>query len=455
MVITMTRPNGTRFMSGRHGVRAGALTCALFLVVGCNPDTVLDVKDPDVVRPGNLTGKSALPSLRTGVLGSFQIAYSGGGDLQNNGHEGIINLGGLFTDELINAETFSDRINLDARRVTAANGTMVALFLDLSRARAAAATASRKYAQFDPGSAGHAEMIAINGYAYTLFGEHYCSGVPFSAITDAEEVVYGLPLTRDQMFQAAVARFDSVITMAISLHDGDLESLGRVGKGRALVNLARWSEAAAAVAGVPTDFSFNIEASTNSGRQNNGIWHYFTNSASFSVADREGGVGFPYVSSADPRIRPHDTGGPGFDGETELVVALKYPEATTPTVLADGVEARLIEGEAALRGGNVALMLTRLNAPRLAAGLDLLVDPGTPSGREDLLFAERASWLYLTGHRLGDWRRMVRQYGRPLTSVYPTGAYFKGGAYGTDYVLPVSADERNNPRFQGCITRDP
>ena len=73
----------------------------------------------------------------------------------------------------------------------------------------------------------------------------------------------------------------------------------------------------------------------------------------------------------------------------------------------------------------------------------------------DLLFKERAYWLYLTAHRTGDQRRLVRQYGRSIASVYPSGPYFKGGSYGTDYVLPVSADERNNPNFQGCANTNP
>ena len=439
----------------RCAARIAAVALALLPLAGCNPDTVLDVKDPDVVRPGTLSGKGALPALRSGVLGSFQIAYSGGGDLSNGGHEGIINLGGLFSDELINAETFSDRINLDAHRVTAANGTMVALFLDLSRARAAAATASRKYAEFDAGSEGHIEMIAIDGFAHILFGEHYCSGVPFSTITDQEEIVYGQPRTTTEIFEAAVARFDSVITMATAIQDAALESLGRVGKGRALLNLARFAEAASVVAGVPTSFRFDIQSSTNSDRQKNGIWHYFTNSASFSVADREAGVGLPYASDDDPRIRPEDTGGPGFDGTTPLIVALKYPEATTPTALADGIEARLIEAEAALRAGSATTMFAILDALRAGIGLDPLQDPGTQVGRESLFFKERAYSLYLTGHRTGDMRREVRQYGRAIASVYPSGPYFKGGTFGTDYVLPVSADERNNPNFQGCLNTDP
>src|SRR5690606_37292608 len=187
--------------------------------------------------------------------------------------------------------------------------------------------AARKYAQFDPDTDGHAEMIAIDGFAHVLFGEHYCSGVPFSTITDDEKLVYGDPLARDEIFQVAIAKFDSVIAMAQTLQDGDLEALGRVGKGRALVNLARWSEAATAVAGVPTAFRYVIESSTNSNRQRNGIWHYFYNGASFSVADREGGVGLPFASAGDPRIDALDKGSPGFDGETTLIIALKYPEA--------------------------------------------------------------------------------------------------------------------------------
>jgi starch-binding outer membrane protein, SusD/RagB family len=173
------------------------------------------------------------------------------------------------------------------------------------------------------------------------------------------------------------------------------------------------------------------------------------------VADHEGRAGLPFASEGDPRIRPEDTGGAGFDGETPFIVSLKYDEATTPTVLANGIEARLIEAEGALRAGQGAAMLATLNALRGNIGLDPLADPGTQAAREDVLFKERAYWLYLTGHRLGDLRRQVRQYARPVASVYPSGAYFKGSTYGTDVVFPVSADERNNPKFQGCIDRNP
>jgi hypothetical protein len=63
--------------------------------------------------------------------------------------------------------------------------------------------------------------------------------------------------------------------------------------------------------------------------------------------------------------------------------------------------------------------------------------------------------MYLTGHRLGDLRRLVRQYGRGTETVFPTGAYFKGGAYGTDVTLVPSQAETNNPKWAGCTDKNP
>jgi hypothetical protein len=128
---------------------------------------------------------------------------------------------------------------------------------------------------------------------------------------------------------------------------------------------------------------------------------------------------------------------------------LKYSDRDVDVVLASGTEARLIQAEAQLEAGNSAWLGT-LNALRAAAGLGQLTDPGTPATRVDLLFRERAFWLWLTGHRLGDLRRLVRQYGRVATSVFPTGAYSQGGTYGNDVSLPVPFEELNNPLAEEC-----
>jgi hypothetical protein len=166
--------------------------------------------------------------------------------------------------------------------------------------------------------------------------------------------------------------------------------------------------------------------------------------------------------------------GNGFDGGP-MFEALKYPARTTAIILADGVEAELIKAEAQLQAGNGAGMATTLNALRANAAvftargytgtLAALADPGTAVGRQDMLFMERAYWLFLTAHRVGDLRRLVRQYNRGIEAVFPTGAYSSNGRtsiYGTDTSFPIPIEEQNNPdvpsdsptNLKGCIDRN-
>lgn len=125
--------------------------------------------------------------------------------------------------------------------------------------------------------------------------------------------------------------------------------------------------------------------------------------------------------------------------------------------MADGIEARLIEAEAQLRANDLAGMTTTLNDLRAFFpdfGLGNLAQPGIQAEAVDLLFAERAFWLYATGHRLGDMRRLVRWYGRTADQVFPTGTYIKGGDYGSDVNLPIPQEEQNNPNSVGCLDRN-
>jgi hypothetical protein len=101
-------------------------------------------------------------------------------------------------------------------------------------------------------------------------------------------------------------------------------------------------------------------------------------------------------------------------------------------------------------------MTQRLNDLRSAVvGLDPLATPGDAITATDLLFRERAFWLFATGHRLGDLRRLIRQYGRDPETVFPTGEYYKGGlTYGVDVNLPLPRREENNPNVTGCLDRN-
>jgi hypothetical protein len=221
---------------------------------------------------------------------------------------------------------------------------------------------------------------------------------------------------------------------------------------------------------VPTSFVYNAEYSQSS--LVNTIFDWMVNTANFSPSDKEGGNGLDFVSARDPRIQvARNAAGVattrlGQDGSTPAFTIQGYATGSAPTRLATGVEARLIEAEAALQAGNSSAYLAALNAARadaavrtaygVAAGdLPALTDPGSATARQDLLFRERGFWMYLTTHRVGDLRRLVRQYGRAATSVWPSGAYFKGGTYGTDQNITPSFAEANNPDWKGCADRNP
>jgi hypothetical protein len=372
-------------------------------------------------------------------------------------------MSGLFTDEFLNSETFPTRIEVDQREITVVNSTMENIFRALSRARASAERAADRYREFAPNTEGHAEVLSLAGYSYVLFGENYCSGVPYSTLTEADVLEFGDPQTTTETFTRALQKFDSAATAAADAENDDLANLAAVGKGRTLLDMGNVAGAAAAVAGVPTDFHYDILHSVNSVRQENGIYEKTYLEGRWAVSDVEGENGMPFVSADDPRVQVVD-GGVGFDGSTPLILQTKYPERASPVVLADGIEARYIEAEAAL--ANPVTFLALLNEARAAAGgsppLTAADIPATTAGRVDLLFRERAFSLFLTAHRLGDLRRLVRQYGRAPESVYPTGDYFKGGVYGSDYNFPIPQPERNNPNIgepalelKNCLDRAP
>ncbi|MCR4341331.1 MAG: hypothetical protein NUW01_15745 [Gemmatimonadaceae bacterium] len=436
--------------AARRGV-AFMLPLLLFALAACNTDKLLEVEDLDVATPGSLESEQALSVVHAGAIGDFQVAYGG-----NGGAEGQITISGMLADEWRNSETFPTRIEVDQRIIQEQNATMTGVMRDVQRARAAADFAGAKFQALAPTDIRRAELLNLAGYAIVLMAENYCSGIPISRLTETGELEFGEPRTTDQLLDDAIAKFDSAIVLAGAAGAGGATELNmaRVGRGRSLLNKADFPGAAAAVAAVPTDFVYVIFHSSGTGRQNNGLWVFQRIASRWTVADLEGTNGLPYISDDDPRVPTEPAGRLGFDGATPLIFQNKYPDRDSPVPLAEGIEARLIEAEAALRAGNLVGYTTALNASRSEQGLDAVVPPATATERQDQLFKERAYSLWLTSHRLGDLRRLIRQYGRTESQVFPTGPYFKGGEYGTDVNLIIPFDEKNNPNFQGCLDRN-
>ena len=71
------------------------------------------------------------------------------------------------------------------------------------------------------------------------------------------------------------------------------------------------------------------------------------------------------------------------------------------------------------------------------------------------MFRERAFWLFATGHRMGDMRRLLRQYGRSQNDTYPVGHYKGPQSYGTDVVFILTLSEQSNPEGFVCMDRNP
>lgn len=436
----------------------GALGAPL---VACDTDSLLDVDDPEFATPESLNTPEGLPTVIAGAVGDFQVAYSGAGG------DAFLSVNALITDEFYSSGTFTTRTATDERNQfpTVQGNTSDGAYNRLQAARVSLSNAAQSVASF--ASAGNsdprfAELKSLEGYAYVALAEGFCGPIPFGQAELGVATEEGAPISLQDAFLTAVQRFDA----ALASNAGS--NLAKVGKGRALLNAGNFQEAAAAVAGVPTDFVYFIEHSANSGRQQNPIFSLQANGR-YSVSDLEGGTGLPYRTAADPRI-PWSGPVPGFDSTIPKFTNLRYPDFGSDVPLADGIEARLIEAEAALRAGNAGTWLTKLNDLRAdvrdlmadryegytefvpgpnnpTATLAPLTDPGSDPARVDLMFSERAFWLYTTGHRLGDMRRLIRQYGRTASSVFPSGAYHKGGTYGPDVNFPIPFDEANNSQY--------
>src|SRR5439155_26408936 len=98
------------------------------------------------------------------------------------------------------------------------------------------------------------EIYGLMAYDQTLLAETMCSGVPLSGITSDFTVAYGPPLTTAALLHQSLADFDSALAYAAD--SARLLNLARFGRGRVLLDLARYADAAAAVASVPTAFVF-------------------------------------------------------------------------------------------------------------------------------------------------------------------------------------------------------
>jgi hypothetical protein len=433
-------------------VLAGGVACGL-----------LDTQQPNIVADEDLDTPAGAETKRLGAIAIFTlakdgdqnpVAIPGSEDTFNDASDGHIMWSGLLADEFVNPGFIPSRTEADTRTTVPVTADLGPFFQSLHRARAAAEDAAaslQALAETPDANTGIPEMLALAGYSYIFLAEDFCNGIPVSRVEN-DQIVFGEQLTNAQVFDTAIVRFNAALAHP-SIAPGDpIHSLVSVGLARALLNQGRYADAAAAVASVPSDFVYETEHAVTPANLHNGVFEVFNN-GEFGVYDQEGTNGLNYVSAQD--IRVTGDSGLGSDLNTPTWIPNKYPGFDASVPLADYLEAQLIIAESELQSGALDAMTQRLNTLRAGAGLDPLSTPVDATAATDLLFRERAFWLFATGHRLGDMRRLIRQYGRPADTVFPVGDYFKGGlTYGDDVNLPLPRRETNNPNVAGCIDRE-
>jgi starch-binding outer membrane protein, SusD/RagB family len=326
--------------------------------------------------------------------------------------------------------------------------------------------------QFAPNAPGWhvGEMFLVQAYIVNFLAEHYCNGIVLSSVVDGGEQ-FGTPMTYGAALDLALGHADAGLgrVTGATASDERIRNALRVIRGRILMNLNQPAQAATAVEDVPT--SFEYQQLHSAAVSTNQTWVLNNNQRRYSVSDNEGVNGLNFVSANDPRV-PVCHGGDADclaigvtqsvrdDGSAEpFYVQMIWPSREDAVTIISGIEARMIEAEAQLRAAQPGAMLAALNAARATVdGLDDLTDPGTDQARLDLVFREKAFWLYGRGHRVGDMRRLIRQHGRAPETVFPTGDWHKAGVYSTDVNMPIPLAEANNPNVpatQTCMDRSP
>ena len=467
--------------AGRSVLLAGAAA----LLSACSLDSILksDELPPDVTDPAITQSREGAVAAYHGTIGQFRGAFGGMVSPVESTYPAI---SGLLSDELQlgGSRLGNQSAPADARSMPEgiADGAIASAYSQLQRVRGQASQSIGllvRYAPEERALAGHA--YALQGFAELFLAELFCSGIPLSTLDYDGDFTYAAGSTTGDVYRHALALFDSALVLGAD--SSRFVLLARLGRARALLGLGDLADAAAAVAEVPDDYEYAMTFSAASNANALSFMRIPASSSGrweLSVADQEGLNGLDYRSSGDPRTTSQATATNQW-GATIYHPAKYGTAGTTPMVLASGVEARLIEAEADLAAGGGAWLAT-LNALRtdgsfttqpdpddpMAAdtswhagtgsvdGLAPLEDPGSPEARVDVVFRERAFWLFLTGHRQGDLRRLIRHYGRSQQDLYPVGLYPAAGgiSYGSDVTAPIPPAERvSNPHFAGCVSR--
>lgn len=411
------------FARGSVGRRRAAVLVTAALLAGttaCNLDKLLEIETPSRVSEDDYLVPANANLIASSAVADFECALGG-----------YIVAAGLAAGELNDGTQTASRWSYDRRNVLASDAhystfgcTAIGVYTPINTARHTNDQAARLLAGWSDAEVPNRQRLlartaALAGYSLVLLGEGFCSGV----------IDVGPELTPEAIFDSAEVRFTTALAAAEAADDDSLRWLALVGRARARRDAGDMAGAASDAAQVPTDFVYYASAATTASRRNNRV--YSQNSGgSVTVAE-------PYRGLDDPRVPTESTGQRTSD-QQELWIQQKYESITSPTPIASGIEARLIQAEAL--GGTAGVQL--LNELRASVGLPAL----TAAQEADFtgtLYEERSRWLWLEGQRWFD----LRRGNLPLVPAAGTD-YRKGGTYGDQRCWPLPDVEKlSNPNI--------
>jgi hypothetical protein len=441
-------------------------------------EPLLEAKDPDPIDPTAVLNADGAVGLYNGAFGRLRAATA---STDSSLQEPTWLFSGLLADEWSTSSTFIQNDEVDQRKIKLDNSSVRNIFRSLARVRTASNQAILGLQTYLPSDKVKiAEMYFARGFAEMQLAQDFCNGIPLSDAS-TPVLVLGNPLPVAEVFNRAIASYDTALAFASGTDDASVEinRAARIGKARALLGVNKLAEAAALVTAVPTTYTYDITHSVTGG--SNAIWGQGASQRRYTVSDSlEGNARnilvknvIPFFSLKDPRLPVKYTVSTkgdttkSQDGFTYSRTTTLYGQLTNAAIV-NGIDARLVEAEAQLQLGTLAgwtAMNSILNALRAtppkvgeiqatAAQLPPLAPPTNAAEAETQFFREKAFWTFGRGQRLGDLRRLVRFYNHAPATVFPEGEHYRGGNYGTDVNLPVPTDELTNPNFTGCTNRD-
>jgi len=228
------------------------------------------------------------------------------------------------------------------------------------------------------------------------------------------DLAYGVSerLPRDTAFSRALNQFERAEQLANTSGAESLRLGAIAGQAQALVGMAwsgraSWSDAAAKAAQVPTDYKY--VAFYHFGENENIMWnetHERHEVSAWATPVQYLPEDNPRAPYTDCRVGNRCDNDIGADGQTPMLRQEKYDDRGSDITILSGVEARMIQAEAALIAGNLGEFVGYLNDVREYFGIEEeLAAPANQQEGFDMLASEKFLNMWLEGNRLWDIHR--------------------------------------------------